>query len=68
MCQEALSAAALDGDPMSDVPGAAAYTDEVWRLGDESLTPGLAYVVFPGNVGEADTMTRMVMSLSQKSR
>jgi uncharacterized protein YgbK (DUF1537 family) len=38
----------------------------VWRLGDESLTPGLSYIVFPGNVGEADTMTRMVRSLARK--
>lgn len=29
----------------------------VWRLGEESRFPGLAYVVFPGNVGEADALT-----------
>ena len=28
----------------------------VWRCGDESLFPGMAYVIFPGNVGEEDTL------------
>ncbi len=29
----------------------------VWRLGEESAMPGLAYIVFPGNVGETDALT-----------
>ena len=28
----------------------------VWRTGDESRVPGLAYVVFPGNVGGDDAL------------
>jgi len=28
----------------------------VWRLGDEAKFPGMAYVVFPGNVGDADSV------------
>lgn len=28
----------------------------VWRLGQEAKFPGLPYVVFPGNVGEPDTL------------
>ena len=31
----------------------------VWRTGDESLYPGLAYVVFPGNVGGDDALVRI---------
>ncbi len=32
----------------------------VWRLGEESRYPGLPYVVFPGNVGEAGTLAEVV--------
>lgn len=28
----------------------------VWRLGEESRWPGMAYVVFPGNVGDDDSL------------
>jgi uncharacterized protein YgbK (DUF1537 family) len=30
----------------------------VWRLGEESKFPGLPYVIFPGNVGEADALNQ----------
>lgn len=36
----------------------------VWRLGPESRFPGLAYVVFPGNVGDAQSLLRVVQMLS----
>ncbi len=36
----------------------------VWRLGEESRYPGLPYVVFPGNVGEAGTLAEIVAGLS----
>jgi len=36
----------------------------VWRLGPESRYPGLAYVVFPGNVGGPDALTRVVRALA----
>ena len=29
----------------------------VWEAGAESKFPGLPYVVFPGNVGEEETIT-----------
>jgi uncharacterized protein YgbK (DUF1537 family) len=35
----------------------------VWRLGEESRYPGLPYVVFPGNVGEAGTLAEIVGDL-----
>ncbi len=30
----------------------------VWRCGSESKFPGISYVIFPGNVGEADTLRK----------
>jgi uncharacterized protein YgbK (DUF1537 family) len=36
----------------------------VWRLGEESKYPGLPYVVFPGNVGEDDALSRTIELLS----
>ena len=35
----------------------------VWQAGPESRYPGLAYVVFPGNVGGDDALVRIVRSL-----
>jgi uncharacterized protein YgbK (DUF1537 family) len=35
----------------------------VWRLGEESRFPGLAYVVFPGNVGSPETLLDIVSDL-----
>jgi uncharacterized protein YgbK (DUF1537 family) len=35
----------------------------VWRLGDETRYPGLAYVVFPGNVGTPETLAEIVIQL-----
>ncbi|MBL9190111.1 MAG: hypothetical protein JNK23_21705 [Opitutaceae bacterium] len=35
----------------------------VWRAGPESKWPGLAYVVFPGNVGGPDALATLVGSL-----
>jgi uncharacterized protein YgbK (DUF1537 family) len=32
----------------------------VWEVGPESRYPGLPYVVFPGNVGDADSLARIV--------
>lgn len=32
----------------------------VWRLGSESLFPNLPYVIFPGNVGDKDTLKQVV--------
>ena len=35
----------------------------VWRTGDERLYPGLAYIVFPGNVGDAHALANVVAAL-----
>ncbi len=35
----------------------------VWRLGAKSRFPGLPYVVFPGNVGEPETLAAIVREL-----
>jgi uncharacterized protein YgbK (DUF1537 family) len=35
----------------------------VWRLGPESRLPGVPYVVFPGNVGEPETLAEVVAEL-----
>lgn len=35
----------------------------VWRTGQESRFPGTPYVIFPGNVGEADTLRQAVETL-----
>lgn len=32
----------------------------VWRTGDESLFPNTPYIIFPGNVGEVDSLKRIV--------
>jgi uncharacterized protein YgbK (DUF1537 family) len=36
----------------------------VWRAGAESRWPGLTFVVFPGNVGDAGTLSRVLDRLS----
>lgn len=35
----------------------------VWKLGPESRYPGMAYIVFPGNVGGRDALLEIVRSL-----
>ncbi|AKA67241.1 four-carbon acid sugar kinase family protein [Clostridium scatologenes] len=37
----------------------------VWRTGDESKFPGVAYVIFPGNVGTKTTLREAVEILNQ---
>ena len=36
----------------------------VWRTGEESLFPGVPYVIFPGNVGEETTLREIVELLT----
>ncbi|MFD2257070.1 four-carbon acid sugar kinase family protein [Luteolibacter algae] len=38
----------------------------VWEIGEDSLFPGLLYVVFPGNVGSEDALVRLAENLSIK--
>lgn len=49
----------------SVTPGQVAPGVPVWRLGAESRYPGLPYIVFPGNVGEADTVLDVVRQLQK---
>lgn len=35
----------------------------VWRLGAESKFPGMSYIIFPGNVGNVDTLRAIVEQL-----
>ena len=37
----------------------------VWQLGDESRFPGLAYIVFPGNVGSDTALAELIQTLSR---
>lgn len=37
----------------------------VWRTGAESRFPGLPYIIFPGNVGNDDTLLSIVTQLDQ---
>lgn len=36
----------------------------VWMTGEESLFPGMPYIIFPGNVGEVETLKEIVEMLS----
>lgn len=38
----------------------------VWELGPESKYPGMAYVVFPGNVGNLEALTQMVQTMARR--
>jgi uncharacterized protein YgbK (DUF1537 family) len=40
----------------------------VWRLGTEARFPGLNYVVFPGNVGQTDSLVEAFQKLSGRHR
>lgn len=39
----------------------------VWQTGEESRFPGTPYVIFPGNVGETDTLRKAVETLLDKA-
>lgn len=36
----------------------------VWKTGPESKFPGLSYIIFPGNVGDTDTLEKIVETLA----
>jgi uncharacterized protein YgbK (DUF1537 family) len=59
-----LATAAL-GVRRAEVAGQILPGVPVWRLGAESLRPGLPYVVFPGNVGGADALCTVRQKLAQ---
>ncbi|MEZ5275111.1 MAG: four-carbon acid sugar kinase family protein [Opitutaceae bacterium] len=35
----------------------------VWQIGEESLYPGLKYIIFPGNVGSRDSLRKLLTDL-----
>lgn len=37
----------------------------VWKLGEESKFPDMPYIIFPGNVGETDTLRKIVKKLQE---
>jgi uncharacterized protein YgbK (DUF1537 family) len=37
----------------------------VWKTGEESKFPGLSYIIFPGNVGEENTLARIFDTLTK---
>ena len=37
----------------------------VWKPGEESRWPGLAYIVFPGNVGDSNALVEVVGKLRE---
>ena len=47
----------LEGQILPGIP--------VWRTGAESKFPGMAYVIFPGNVGDTDSLRRAVEILTK---
>lgn len=51
----------------ASIPGQVAPGVSVWITGEESLFPHLPYIIFPGNVGERDTLRQVVEKLSSPS-
>ncbi|THB81277.1 MAG: hypothetical protein D3926_02925 [Desulfobacteraceae bacterium] len=39
----------------------------VWELGDESLFPGMPYIIFPGNVGDENALDVVLNQINQES-
>ena len=37
----------------------------VWKIGEESRFPGMSYIIFPGNVGDEDTLRKIVEVLNR---
>jgi len=48
----------------AEVLGAVVPGVPAWRCGEETRAPGLAYVVFPGNVGAVDDLARVAFKMS----
>ncbi|MBR3747183.1 MAG: hydroxyacid dehydrogenase, partial [Selenomonadaceae bacterium] len=46
------------------VVGQVAAGVPVWKIGAESKFPGMSYIIFPGNVGEVDTLRKIVEMLN----
>ena len=46
------------------VVGQVAAGVPVWKIGSESKFPGMSFIIFPGNVGEVDTLRKIVETLN----
>jgi uncharacterized protein YgbK (DUF1537 family) len=53
----AIKKATILGQALPGVP--------VWQTGNESKFPGMRYVIFPGNVGDPDTLKNIVIKLEE---
>jgi uncharacterized protein YgbK (DUF1537 family) len=47
------------------VVGQVAAGVPVWKLGEESKFPGINYVIFPGNVGNNETLKEVFIKLTE---
>lgn len=45
------------------VPGQIEKGIPVWKLGPKSRMPGTPYIIFPGNVGDEDTLYQVIRKL-----
>jgi len=54
------------GVKRAEVMGQVAPGVPAWRCGAETACPGLAYVVFPGNVGAVDDLARVACRMASK--
>lgn len=50
------------------VPGQILPGVPVWITGEESRFPGIPYIIFPGNVGTADALLRVVEKLERETQ
>lgn len=50
------------------VPGQILPGVPVWQLGPESRHPGLGYIVFPGNVGDSQSLVEIVTMLGETAK
>ncbi|WP_228548308.1 four-carbon acid sugar kinase family protein [Sporosarcina obsidiansis] len=51
----------------AEVAGQIAPGIPVWKTGEESRFPGIPYIIFPGNVGEVDTLRNVVEKLVHRN-
>lgn len=52
----------------AEVAGQIAPGIPVWKTGSDSRFPGIPYIIFPGNVGEVDTLREVAEKLASKEQ
>ncbi|MBS4178684.1 four-carbon acid sugar kinase family protein [Lederbergia citrea] len=50
----------------AEVIGQIAPGVPVWKTGEDSIFPHIPYIIFPGNVGEDDTLKKVVIELEKR--